>query len=52
LLFHLDLQLLDLDGEVLGDLLDLALDVEVEPTTFAPEIEPSKPEKKKQEWEL
>jgi hypothetical protein len=51
LLFHLDLQLLDLDGEVLGDLLDLALDVEVEPTPFAPENQSSIPEKKK-EWEL
>jgi hypothetical protein len=42
----LDLQLLNLDGKVLGDLLDLALDIVVEPTSFAPENQSSIPERK------
>ena len=53
LLFHLDLQLLDLDGKVLGDLLDLALDVVVEPTPLAPENQSSMinpTEKEKLKW--
>ena len=37
MLFHLHLKFLDLGGKVLGDLLNLALHVEVEAPPFAPE---------------